>query len=538
MSNNSDFDNNIIKEVPANFIIGDLNERFDKLSLEELTIYQKTLDLADNMILSKTWPNYDDAPVIERQTLDILPLTLIKNKNDNFYVAIEEEEPALDPTNPEYNQEEYASKLLSLENQVRTYYELITSYNYMASIKLNEMAGRDFKNHSLEIFEAIDNIKEWAKKTLPGVDWEILPYVLEEIDKSDYKKTPDKTLLDLQNSPQWEEILENARKAQRQGKDAGRGKPTKDYPLIRSKELSMPFLNFNPFLVEARDEINGQIKLLEISADTKENGKLVKLSTFYSISFSESLPPEIDKMLNNYDRLVYGAIQGLRQAQGDLMTLPQIHRAMGMTGSMKQSQKKELWNSLNKMRGAFIWFKFDEERKHYRNSAGYENIGSGELGAALLNFKARRNWIINGNPVDDAIQILDDLPLYEAASTRRHITKIPIECIQLPGSTRRSERNLAIMFFVLERISFAKKYHEANTKLTYEELEQRCGLAPNSKGNNARAERKRIIDALIKYLDHLKGLDYIKSYEEEKKDGTRGIIIKLPEPSNKNITQK
>ena len=360
-------------------------------------------------------------------------------------------------------------------------------------------------------------------------------------------------LADLQNIPEYvkkaekliNKILDKApevNKEQLPARENYTGRKLKTHNVMQSKELALPFDIFNPVQNEARNQVNGQITMLEVSADHRQlvgTGKdrhkeTIKLSSFFSINFSETLPPEIAKYLDFYDRLVYGAIDSIMHTSGNLMTLIQIYRAMGYSGEPNSSQIDEIWNSLQKMQGAFIWYDFTMEQKIYKKS-DYSNIGifdketgrpKPQAGEALLSIKAIRNVYINGNQVD-AIQVTDaELPLYRAARARGYqISAVPIECLQLPGKMRRNNKTLALVFAVLETITKLKNPRkEAHPKMLYSTLYEKCGIPAEGGTASNRVQRQRVRDTLFNYLEHLKKIGYIDGYREDT-DGAPGVII-------------
>lgn len=311
--------------------------------------------------------------------------------------------------------------------------------------------------------------------------------------------------------------------------------------LIKDHELSLVFDIFNEAMNDRR-QINGQITMLPVKADytkpiTTRTGRksteINQVTSYYSINFAETLPQDISRRLTPTDRLLYGAMYSNQCATGPIMTIRQLGRTMGYKGDLNDDQTAEIWKNLQKMQGAFIWYDFHEEREIYKGSEGYENIGiEGKAGEPLLTFRALKGVTINGVPTDDAIEIIGDLPLYRLAERRgNRVADLPIECLQLPGKMQRTDKNLSMVFYVLEMLEAIKKprkdqAYTIKNKILYNTLYEKCGINTDKTGTGrkARADFKK---KLFLYLDHLKEINYIKAYKEETTESTGEVGIKF-----------
>ena len=491
-------------------------------------------------------------PDVERQQAINLqplpPLTILTSsqldaKGKKLQAVALGDDPALNPSSPDFDPQAYKDKLQELAPQITdAYYTLRQYQNGVLQTMLDVMQPAVLEGmiKSPEIIKELGKTLQTMKAAVIDMladalgedeSKELLPYIMQALDSPKYADTSEDT-----SAEDWQQLIQEARQLR---EDAERqqytGKKTTKHNVLQSRELALPFDIFNEAQNNARNQINGQITMLPVAADHrqtvgkgKERHTITKeLTSFYSISFADTLPPEIAKHLDYFDRLVYGAIDSVMHCTGcDIMTIPQIYRAMGYSGNPTQKQIDEIWHSLQKMQGAFIWYDFVQEQTAYPNS-DYSNIGTkGQAGEALLSIKAVKVKM-NGEKVD-AIRVMDAvLPIYRAARARGHqVAAVPIECLQLPGKMRRENRTLAIVFAALEQISKMKHPRKtASDKLLYSTIYSKCGLPAEGGTATERKQRQRVRDTLFDYLEHLKKIGYIDGYRESKAGEAPGVTI-------------
>lgn len=233
----------------------------------------------------------------------------------------------------------------------------------------------------------------------------------------------------------------------------------------------------------------------------------------YSLTFSDDLPPEIKRKLTPYDHLVYGAIDSVQKKNGNIMSIQQIHRAMGNDGSPNAHQSKKIHDSIIKVNAALATIDCGEIRDYYGNDGYIDYYGS------LLPMEIQRA-VINGQMVECAVHILrHELPLMSIARGRNHqIENIPTALLN--STLSQTDSNLAMEFHVLETILKLKRGSGIHNKILYSTIYEKMG-AKNKK------QKQRAKNAFLTYLDELIDKDFIKSYEEEKTDSTGEAGVKF-----------
>lgn len=497
---------------------------------QELELIQTAKEIID----SEGSQESTDAVILSIYSGKLLPLDLIKTNDNKKYIAFTDN-PALNPCKENFDSVKYKKVLTEIKGDILEAGELIEEQQKSQE---RREAAKSLNNG--EFFKNLQSIGEYSKGQLQGIDWELLPYIAEEMEKPETVAKFDLKADFNPMAPEWQELIQAAIKEKSKAEKlksyfapAIIGRKITDYSFLKSKELALPFDIFNPELNDKRD-MNGQIKLMPITTTQHrikdEKGKDIQTTSFYSIYFSEGLPDHIAKCLNYTDLLVLGAIETCLQTIGQTMTVRQIAKAMGYTGDITDETIKNIISSILKMGGAWIWYDFKEEQALYPNS-NFSDIGSPEAYEQMITAKIIKNYEYKGQKFD-LVHILEpELPIYRAAKDHNHrIEKIPIKCLQLPGKMHRNQENLAIIFFVLERITLNQT--DGETSLLYNSLYSKCGL-PETGGTKTTINKKgRIRNNLFKYLEHLKSIEYIEGYEEQKENKKPGvrIIIKRNTP--------
>ena len=224
------------------------------------------------------------------------------------------------------------------------------------------------------------------------------------------------------------------------------------------------------------------------------------LPAIYSINFA-SLSDDISitKRLTPFDKLAYIAIAALFNAGNNIVTLQQIYYAMGYTGTPGDTDRTKIYNTVHKMRKADIFFDNDKEATAYKYARfKYEGaLLPCEIGEAF----------VNGKWTDKAIHIFREPPLITFAKERKQITTIDIKLLQAPVS--KTDANLQIQDYLLERISKAKNGRKKNCRILYKTLFANTSIATKKQQQRAPAKLK-------KYLEHYQREGFIKNFTMEK----------------------
>lgn len=518
------------------------NPTFDNMDARELSKIIIALGVLDNFILLDVVPERCTGEVVEEYKASLLPITLLTTKDGSNFVALGDD-PALNPAAAQFDVDRYKAEINNLLG-IGALDAEISQFIIKYAKKIIEIAPSE-KPEKYELENNYGKLlydpEQWTKNRL-GEYWDLLPYISTELAKPNNAEIRERAkrenwnLQDFQNTEAGQQIIDAARfeKARTEQSNFLTARKINRHPVLTDKEMKLPFNIFNEFINSQRG-IDGQISMLPVKADhrytttDKQTGKkrtiTKELTAFFSVNFSDALPPHIARVLTPTDRLVYGAVYALSE-QSPLMSISQIGHAMGYRGDIGESKRAEIWKSLQKMGGAFVWYDFHEERTYYKGSAGYENIGvDGKAGENLLSFKARANVTINGAKTDDAILLLAPPVLYTVAMQRNYrVSKVPIECLQLPGKMNRDDRTIAMMFYILERIDEIKNPKETTkNKILYKSIYEACGLDAKA----TRKTRYNFNNKLFAYLDHLKAIKYITGYQEETTESTGEIGIKI-----------
>ena len=219
---------------------------------------------------------------------------------------------------------------------------------------------------------------------------------------------------------------------------------------------------------------------------------------------------KITKKLTNFDKRVYIAVAALWNAGNKVITLTQIHYAMGNTKRPAAYQLEKINEAVSKMTTAklFLDNALEVEKLKY-------NYGKFKYDGALLPME-RMTATIKGQLSDAAIHIFREPPLMTFARERNQITTFDVKLLQSPVS--KTDGNLAIEDYLLERIAGAKQAASKGKKVVintilYETLFQKVGITD-------RKQKSRAIEKIKTYLDYYKSNGYIKSYVAEAKQVT------------------
>lgn len=271
--------------------------------------------------------------------------------------------------------------------------------------------------------------------------------------------------------------------------------------------LPLDKLNLNIWDMLEADE-NGQLAINFDTASDKDRKKGKQAIVYYCISF-EDLGDDlkITKTLDHYDKRVYLAAAALYTGGNKKMSATQIYKAMGNKGSPKAGDVKKINDSLTKMGTARIYIDSSDEVK---TNKGYPKF---IYDAPLLPFERGRSYI-NNTLCDAAIELYREPPLITFARERRNITTLPRDLLESPVSKTNS--NLRIDHYLIERISRMKNSPNIARKILYKSLYEKCGIT-------TRMQKTRAPEKISRYLEHYKTCGFIQGFTE----GKDGITIKI-----------
>lgn len=252
------------------------------------------------------------------------------------------------------------------------------------------------------------------------------------------------------------------------------------------------------------DKVNSKIWSL-LETDTRGQlriraeklGSKKEINILYSIDFDAlGSNARITKKLTQFDKRVYIAVAGLFNAGNSVITLRQIHLAMGGTGRASANQRQKISAAVHKMHGAMISIDNAIE-------AGTYNYPKFVYTGSLLPIERIRK-IVNGNVVEEAIHLFREPPAMTFARQRGQITTIPVRLLNSHVSM--TDTNLAIEDYLLDRISHAKK-GKGQSKILYRTICEKVGAVTVKR-------RQRVPEKVKEYLTHYVKCGYIASFAE------------------------
>lgn len=252
------------------------------------------------------------------------------------------------------------------------------------------------------------------------------------------------------------------------------------------------------------DKVNANIwSLLETDTGgqlrirAEKLGSKKEINILYSIDFDAlGSNARITKKLTQFDKRVYIAVAGLFNAGNTVITLRQIHLAMGGTGRASANQRQRISAAVHKMHGAMISIDNAIE-------AGTYNYPKFVYSGSLLPIE-RIKKIVNGNVVEEAIHLFREPPAMTFARERGQITTIPVRLLN--SHVTMTDTNLAIEDYLLDRISHAKK-GKGQSKILYRTICEKTGAVTIK-------QRQRLPEKVKEYLAHYVKCGYIASFAE------------------------
>lgn len=238
---------------------------------------------------------------------------------------------------------------------------------------------------------------------------------------------------------------------------------------------------------------DGQLKL---NLKAEKDGSKKPLNIVYALDFDqlEETGVKITKKLEPFDKRVYIAISALHNAGNRIITLTQIHYAMGNTARPASKQLKSINNSITKMRNANVFIDTLEESLAYNYPRfKYEDY--------LLPV-ARATALVNGKIADAAIQLKGEPPLITFARQRKQISTITVKVLQSP--MHKTNANLLIDDYLIERISRARAGKQP-TKILYSTIYEKAQITTPK-------QRLRAPDKIKTYLEHYKSCGLIADF--------------------------
>ena len=182
-------------------------------------------------------------------------------------------------------------------------------------------------------------------------------------------------------------------------------------------------------------------KTLEINVASKKSDKTINVT--YSVNF-EALDASVSRSLSHFDKQVCIAAAAHYAAGNNVVSLSQIHTAMGGTGRPSPSQIARIGASVDKLAKTEITIDNTEEAIAYK---GRKKVVDKEM---IITCK-RRDAYINGHLTEGAIFMFDLPAPIRFARDRGQIITLDLKVLQSPMN--KTEENLILQDYLIRRIS-------------------------------------------------------------------------------------
>lgn len=259
-----------------------------------------------------------------------------------------------------------------------------------------------------------------------------------------------------------------------------------------------------------KEDTGGQLKFDYQIAMLPKNEAL-QATALYSINFEELEKLgdnlKISKKLTPFDKRVYIAVSALFNAGNEIITLTQIYYAMGYTGKPAEKQITRINEAVEKMRRSYITFDNANEAHAIPNYPRFKYNGY------LLPIESI-TATVNGRLSDSAIKIFREPPLMTFAKQRNQVTTITIRLLQSP--VNKTDSNIAIDDYLLERISKEKHKGVKSCRILYDTIYKRVGITTKN-------QRTRAPEKIRRYLTYYQQQGFILDYSEQP-DGITVIL--------------
>ena len=380
------------------------------------------------------------------------------------------------------------------------------SFNMTASA----LQAATFKSLTSALQNAIENSEELRQRIK---EHEALRPLLEkELKKPQYNNKSIGELIDeskdengeIIDGSLWQQALNAARTAlaaQETERATVKRADSVDYPLDK---LNAEVWNL------LKEDTKGQLSLavignaslpLDVTSTKDKRKHKDPVTVIYSVNFDEldGNGINITKQLTPFDKRVYIAVSALFNAGNNVITLTQIYYAMGYKGGKPGTKDLEkIYNAVSKMTGARISVDNTQEADSYKYPRFvYEG--------SLLPME-RGAVIVNGKLSEAAIHIFREPPLVSFARKRKQITTVELKLLQSPVS--KTDANLLIDDYLIERISKAKNGKGKSCRILYKTLYERTSIT-------TKKQRERAQEKIRRYLDYYKQCGFITGYSME-----------------------
>ena len=224
-----------------------------------------------------------------------------------------------------------------------------------------------------------------------------------------------------------------------------------------------------------------------------------------------------DSPLDEFDRAVLGVIISEYLIDNLYTTVNIIHRALigrpgqGIKGFYpKKDQKKSIVDSVIKLMSTVVDFSgVNDSLKamKYTDKDGNEITfrASNLLVADIIDAK------INGQVMEGVIFFKANSPLFQIADAKDQVIRYHHAILNVPNQNN-TPLVISLKKYVMRRICEIKLHKNMTPTITFDDVFKRCRL---SNANKFKREDAR--NAILKFLEHLKGQNFITDFEVKKR---------------------
>ena len=253
----------------------------------------------------------------------------------------------------------------------------------------------------------------------------------------------------------------------------------------------------------ARANTSGQYEFDFVTGKPIKKGqRVIDPLVMYSLDFDkiEKAAPEtaqIVKHLTPYDKRVMIAVAALYNAGNEYFTITDIWHKMGNAQEKRPAKIdfEKINSSLKKQSYAHLVLNNMGEQNAAYNYPKFHYEGE------LLQFE-KVTAEIDGQPIESAIHLFREPPLVTFARDRKQITTVKNAVLESPVS--KTEQNLQIDDYLIERIAAMKREPKNSRKILYKTLFDDCGITRN---------QSRAKETIERYLKHYKATDFVKDFQ-------------------------
>lgn len=464
----------------------------------------QTMEIANYYLETLETPEQTLAGITREYKAKLLPLVLYETEDGKQLVGVSGD-PELNPTAPEYDRMKLQDALFTMQDAIIKVDDLLATQRANTAQRIahavEEATGIKNDDAKDDIVGILRNIGQWAKDNLPGIDWDLLPYISAEMEKAESAGTIDLHKPIDPQAPEWVELIENARTEK-----------------ARAELLNLPQIDGDKVetIHTTTDKVNRELWESATAANnnqvtlntqmTEQAGALVTTT----INFDE-LPEDVQRKLSHYDRRVFTAAISLINIKCRCVTPEHVLFAMGYQGKPAKSQLDAVTKSM---------YKLDKIRVTIDNTALSKAtqgkypafVSRGEFHLLPVDFVEAINPA-TGKVVKTAFLLPADEPiLMKFARVHKQVTTFPRGVYLAPLS--KTTKIMQLEDYLIEQIAWMRNNpKKRNNKIL---LETVC----NTLKITDRKEKARTEDKIIVLLDHFKTAEsqhFIADYEHDDK---------------------